>query len=207
MDSSSPASGKVDSPAAYGPISWERMIGAVQDVRDRLNRATAALDAAGVPYAVVGGNAVAAWVSRVDRAAVRNTRDVDLLLCRADIDAAKSALAAAGFVYRHAKSIDMFLDGPDAKARDAVHIVFAGEKVREDSLAPAPTIDEAEDDEAFRVVTLEALVRMKLTSYRDKDRTHLRDLIELDLVTDAWPAKYPGELGARLQALLDDPDG
>src|SRR6266542_3821953 len=59
----------------YGDVSWERMIRAVEKVRDRLRRATAALNKAGVPYAVAGGNAVAAWVSRVDECAVRNTQD------------------------------------------------------------------------------------------------------------------------------------
>jgi len=49
------------------------MIRAVEKVRARLKRAATALDEAGVPYAVAGGNAVAAWVSRVDEAAVRNT--------------------------------------------------------------------------------------------------------------------------------------
>jgi len=191
----------------FGPISWERMIGAVEDVRKRLDRATVALKVAGIDYAVVGGNAVAAWVSRVDRAAVRNTRDVDLLLHREDLDAAKKALAAAGFIYRHVKSIDMFLDGPGARARDAVHILFAGEKVRNEDLAPAPTMREVEDDPAFRIVTLEALTRMKLTSYRDKDRTHLRDMIEVGLIDDSWPGRYSIELGQRLQKLLDDPDG
>lgn len=191
----------------FGPISWERMIGAVQDVRDRLNRATAALQAANIPYAVIGGNAVAAWVSRVDRAAVRNTRDVHLLIERNDLEAAKQAMQPAGFVFRHVKGIDMFLDGQNAKARDAVHLLFAGEKVRQDDLIAAPTMDEAEDDLAFRVVSLEALVRMKLTSYRDKDRTHLRDLIDLEMIDDSWPAKFPQELADRLQALLDNPDG
>lgn len=183
------------------------MIGAVQDVRDRLNRATAALQAANIPYAVIGGNAVAAWVSRVDRAAVRNTRDVHLLIERNDLEAAKQAMQPAGFVFRHVKGIDMFLDGQNAKARDAVHLLFAGEKVRQDDLIAAPTMDEAEDDLAFRVVSLEALVRMKLTSYRDKDRTHLRDLIDLEMIDDSWPAKFPQELADRLQALLDNPDG
>src|SRR5437763_6514155 len=107
-----------------GPISWERMIRAVEKVRDRLRRAAQALEQAGVPYAVVGGNAVAALVSRVDEAAVRNTQDVDLLLHRSDLDAATAALAQAGFVRRHVASIDLFLDGPQAKARDAVHVVF-----------------------------------------------------------------------------------
>src|SRR5436309_15026915 len=115
-------------------LAWERMVTAVEKVRERLRRASRALEQAGIPYAVVGGNAVAAWVGEVDEAAVRNTQDVDILLRRADLDRAKEALGAAGFVYRHAASIDMFLDGPEAKARDAVHVVFAAEKVRKDYL-------------------------------------------------------------------------
>jgi hypothetical protein len=88
------------------------MSGAVEKVRERLLRATGALEAARIPYAVIGGNAVAAWVSRVDEAAVRNTRDVDLLLRREDLVAATRALAATGFVHRHAAGVDRFLDGP-----------------------------------------------------------------------------------------------
>ncbi|MBL9163222.1 MAG: hypothetical protein JNL18_10850 [Planctomycetaceae bacterium] len=191
----------------YGPISWERMINAVEKVRARLDRAVAALEAARIPYAVVGGNAVAAWVSRVDESVVRNTRDVDILLQRSDLEAAKTALEAAGFVYRHVKSIDMFLDGPGSKAGDAVHVLFAGENVSADSLAPSPLIDEIDADGPFVVAKLEALVRMKLTSYRDKDRTHLRDMIDVGLIDATWPALFQRELGARLQALLDDPDG
>src|SRR6516162_5060335 len=111
-------------------LAWERMVTAVEKVRDRLRRAAAALEQAQIPYAVVGGNAVAAWVSEVDESAVRNTRDVDILIRRDDLERAKEALSGAGFIYRHSSSIDMFLDGPGARARDAVHIVFAGEKVR-----------------------------------------------------------------------------
>src|SRR6266853_5378977 len=130
--------------ARYHEVSWERMIHAVEKVRQRLRRAVAALEAARIPYALAGGNAVAAWVSRVDEAAVRNTQDVDLLLRRADLDQATAALAPAGFVRRHVASIDLFLDGPHAKARDAVHVVFAGEKVRPDYVLPAPDIAESE---------------------------------------------------------------
>src|SRR5437764_1111961 len=116
------------------------MVRAVEKVKERLVRAAAALEAGGVQYAVIGGNAVAAWVSRVAEAAVRNTRDVDILLRRADLPAAKTAMQAAGFVYRHSASIDMFLDGPEAKARDAVHVIFAGERVRPEYVAPAPDV-------------------------------------------------------------------
>ena len=190
-----------------GDVSWERMIRAVEKVRGRLRRAVAALEAAGVPYALAGGNAVAAWVSRVDEAAVRNTQNVDILLRRTDLAAATAAMAKAGFVFRHVKGIDMFLDGPTAKARDAVHIVFASEKVKSDSLAPAPDVTESEATETFRLVTLDALVRMKLTAFRDKDRTHLRDLIDVGLVDESWVERLPSELAARLQNLLDTPEG
>jgi hypothetical protein len=190
----------------YGDISWQRMIGAVEKVRERLTRAVDALEKAGIPYAVAGGNAVAAWVSRVDEAAVRNTRDVDILLRRADLEAAAAALAATGFVYRHVAGVDMFLDGEKAKPRDAVHLVFAGEHVRPHYVLPAPDLAESEAAGAFRLLTLEALVRMKLTSFRDKDRTHLRDLIDVGLVEDTWPERFPPELARRLRQILEHPD-
>jgi hypothetical protein len=183
------------------------MIRAVEKVRARLDRAVAALEAAEIPYAVAGGNAVAAWVSRVDESAVRNTQDVDILLRREDLERAKSAMTAAGFVFRHVKSIDMFLDGPGAKARDAVHVVFAGEKVSTNSLAPSPDVDDVDTAGPFRLVELEPLVRMKLTAYRLKDRVHLLDMIEVGLIDASWPARFPPELAERLQALLDNPDG
>ncbi|MFH1922434.1 MAG: hypothetical protein ABIP48_21440 [Planctomycetota bacterium] len=193
--------------AKYGDVSWERMIRAVEKVRQRVLRAAGALEEAGIPYAVAGGNAVAAWVSRVDEAAVRNTQDVDVLLRRGDLESAKTALAGAGFVYRHAAGIDMFLDGPGAKARDAVHVVFAGEKVRPEYAAPAPDVSESEATATFRVLGLEPLVRMKLTSFRDKDRTHLRDFLEVGLIDAGWLERLPPDLAARLQVLLDSPDG
>lgn len=190
-----------------GEVSWERMIRAVEKVRDRQMRATTALEAAGVPYAVIGGNAVAAAVSKVDEAAVRNTRDVNILLRRDDLPAATVALEAAGFVYRHSAGIDMFLDGPGAKARDAVHVIFALERVRPTDLVPAPDVTESEPSEAGRVLSLEPLVRMKLNSYRRKDQVHIEDFIEVGLVDASWLPRLPPELAARLQALLDTPGG
>ena len=191
----------------YGDVSWERMIRAAEKVRQRLQRAAAALEAAGIPYAVAEDNAVAAWVSRVDEAAVRNTQDVHILLRRSDLPGAIEAMNKAGFVHRHAASLEMFLDGPSASARDAVHIVFAREKVRHDYPVEAPDVAESERTETFRLVTLDALVRMKLTSFRDKDRTHVRDLIGVGLVDQSWLRRLPGELATRLQSLLDNPEG
>jgi hypothetical protein len=183
------------------------MVRAVEKVRERLLRATDALDAAGVPYAVAGGNAVAAWVSRVDETAVRNTRDVDIILRRDNLAAATTALEQAGFVPRHSAGLEMFLDGPQASARDALHVIFAGEKVRSGHLLAAPDVDESEPADRFRIVTLEALVRMKLTAFRDKDRTHLRDLIDVGLVDESWRDRLPADLSSRLQSILETPDG
>jgi hypothetical protein len=194
---------------AFGPAVWDRMVLAVELVRDRLRRATAALETGGVPYAVIGGNAVAAWVARIDPAAVRNTQDVDILLRREDFERAKVVMEAAGFVYRHAASIDMFLDGKGAKARDAVHILFANEKVRAEYHEPTADVTEVEtsEDGRYRHLSLEALVRMKLTSFRLKDRVHVQDLIGVGLIDATWPAKFRPELAERLQGILDDPEG
>jgi hypothetical protein len=182
------------------------MVTAVEKVRERLRRAAQALEAAGLPYAVAGGNAVAAWVSEVDEAAVRNTQDVDIVLRRNDLERAKTALAPAGFVYRFSSGIHMFLDGPAAKARDAVNVVIAGEKVRPEYLATVPDVGESKATATARVLDLPALVRMKLTSFRRKDQVHLLDLIGVGLVDASWVATLPTELGTRLQELLDNPE-
>ena len=193
--------------AVLQDVSWERMERAVEKVRQRLLRAASTVEQAGIPYAVVGGNAVAAWVSRVDEAAVRNTQDVDILIRREDLPAAVEVMSKAGFIHRHAAGVDMLLDGPQAKARDAVHLVFAGEKVRPEYVLPTPDVAESERTACFRLLSLESLVRMKLTSFRDKDRTHLRDMLEVGLIDATWRERFPPELAARLQELLDHPEG
>lgn len=197
-----------------GPVSWERMSAGIEKVKDRLSRATSALNEARIAYAVIGGNAVAAWVSRVDDSVVRNTRDVNLLVRRTDMDAIKSTLAAAGFVHRSVAIlggkgvIEMFLDGPGAKARDAVHLIFAGEKVGESSLEPAPDVNSIDpSNTTFRLLDLTALVTMKLTSNRRKDQVHLLDMISIGQLDASWLPRVPESLRDRFQALLDDPEG
>lgn len=198
---------------ALAPVSWQRMVEGIENVRIRLERAANALSGMGTPYAVVGGNAVAAWVSRVDSAAVRNTRDVAILLRREDMDRAKAALESAGFVHRRVASLgkaaamDVFLDGPDAKVRDAIHILWAGEKPVPDAIEETPVLKQTEPGDGFDLIPLEDLVRMKLISFRDKDRMHLRDLAAVGLLDGKWPARFPPVLGERLQAILNDPEG
>src|SRR4051812_48765023 len=86
----------------------DRMERAVANVRERLLRATQALNQAGIAYAIVGGNAVASWVATVDEGAVRNTRDVDILVRRADLPAVTTTLESVGFVATTSFEVVMF---------------------------------------------------------------------------------------------------
>ena len=187
-----------------GDALWERIERALEKVKDRLNRVTSALENAGIPYAVIGGNAVQLWVAQVDESVVRNTRDVDIIINPEDLPRAIIALEKVGFIYRHVKSIDMFLDGPDAKARDAVHVLFAGVKVRASDQEPVPDI---ENITMIRTIPLEGLIRLKLIAFRLKDRVHLLDMISIGMIDETWLEKLPTELAERLKILLDDPEG
>jgi hypothetical protein len=132
---------------------------------------------------------------------------VEVLLRGSDLNAATNALADAGFARRQVDGIEMFFDGPEAKARNAVHIVFAGEKVRPEYRVTAPHVEESEATSSFRVVSLEALVRMSLVAFRTRDRTHLRDLIEVGHIDGDWCRRMPQALATRLRELFDNPDG
>ena len=178
-------------------FSLDRMLLAVEKVRERLIRATEALNRPGVAYAVVGGNAVAVWVARVDVSAVRNTRDVDVLVRREDFNQVKAALAQAGFVQGDQMAGQSFDDLAD-NARNALKVYF------EDERANLADGEEAGD---FRVLSLPALVRIKLTAFRDKDRTHLRDMIDVGLIDASWLDRLPTPLAARLKSLIDTPNG
>ncbi len=176
---------------------------ALDEVTDRLERICGALRSAGVPYALVGGQAVALWVATVDPAAVRTTKDVDLLLARADLPRARAAARDAGFDYFEVLGVGMFLDRGNPNPRAAVHLLWAGEKVRPEYEFPSPMVERRESpSEGFDVVSLDDLVRMKLQSNRDQDRVHLRDMIDLGLVDRALHDRLPPPLAARLDPLL-----
>jgi hypothetical protein len=191
----------------FGFDVLDRVEQAVLMVKERLRRAVAALEAAGVPYAVVGGHAVAAWVARIDPAAVRTTVDVDILLGRGDFERARAALEAAGFIHSFTFGIDIFVDGPQGKAREAVHVIFAGEPVKPNDPVPAPDLSAVELVDGYRIVELDRLLAMKLTAFRLKDRVHLLDMIDVGLIDATTLDRLPPALRPRLQQLLDDPHG
>lgn len=94
-----------------------------------------------------------------------------------------------------------------AKAREAVRVVFAGEKVRPEEALPNPDVTEAQRAAHFHVLSLEALVQIKLTAFRRKDQVHLGDMLEVGLIDATWKDRYPPELAERLQLLIDTPEG
>lgn len=189
------------------PFVFDRMFSAMDKVRERLDRSTTALADAGIPYAIVGGNAVAAWVATIDDGAVRTTKDVDLLLAKEDEGRATAALRAVGFVHAFTMNVTMFLDGEDGKPSQAIHVIWADTKVRDEYPIAAPCTSQSLDIAGKRVVDLLELLQMKLVSNRDKDRVHVRDMIGVGLVDETWLERLPPDLKPRLQELLDDPDG
>ncbi len=188
-----------------GDELYARMERAVEKVTQRLRKTVEVIERAQIPYAVIGGHAVRAWVAQVDEAAVRNTRDVDILIRPADLPALITAMTSAGFHHRQTAGLDMFVEEPDASARDGIHVLLCGNVERDGE--PNPDVEPNTQTDNFRTVELSSLVRMKLNAFRDKDRVHLRDMISLGMIDESWPAMYPEKLKQRLQELLDDPDG
>ena len=132
---------------------------------------------------------------------------MDIILNESDLDKAIPVLESVGFLYRRSAGITMFLDGPEAKARDAVHVVFAGKKVRDEYSEPVPGIEEFEWIEDARTLPFERLILMKLTSFRRRDQVHLLDMISIGLIDATWLDRFSPDLRVRLQELLEDPDG
>lgn len=185
---------------------WQRIARSMEIVEQRLRRTVRVLETAGIPYAVVGGNAVRIWVAQVDQGAVRATNDVDILVRPADLEPLKQAMKAAGFSYRQTAGLDMFVEDENDSARNAVHVVLSGQMVRLDDFEPNPDVEPCESGHEFRTLPLEKLVRMKLNSFCLKDKVHLLDMIQVGLVDATWLDRFPGQLRQRLQGLIENPN-
>jgi hypothetical protein len=190
---------------ASRPNPWMLHRMAVDEVQERFRRITAALCEAHVPHAIVGGQAVAAWVSTKDPDAVRVTKDVDILLDRSDLPRARAAALSQGMDYFEVVGVGMFLEHDNPNPRRGVHLLWAGEKVRPENETAAATIDRRELlAPGLWVVSLAELVRMKLQANRDQDRVHLRDMIDVGLIGRDILAALPPALADRLSPLLAD---
>jgi hypothetical protein len=156
----------------------------VQQLLDTVRRLTQALTEAGIEYRVIGGVAVFLHVHQRDPLAARSTRDVDIVVDRAQLGAIAEAVRPFGFTYRHAAGVDMLVDAREPGARSAVHLVFVRERVRPEYVEPVPDFSPpAQTAEGVLLAPVADLVRMKLTSYRLKDRVHIQDLDGVGLIT------------------------
>lgn len=190
-----------------GEALWERMERAVERVNERLRKTIKTLEDAKIPYAIVGGHAVRAWVAQVDEGAVRTTKDVDVLLRRENLPQMIEAMTKNGFYYRETVGVDMFTDTPDSPARDAIHVVIAGQTIKPWEHDSNPDIEPQTRADNFNTIPFESLVRMKLNSFRRKDQVHIGDMIEVGLIDRSWLDRFPPPLSERLKIILDDPMG
>jgi len=166
---------------------------------DSAKRLAAALEAAAIPYQVVGGLATYIHVDTRSPVDARLTRDVDVAVRRSDIDRIRHVAELLGLKYRHVAGVDMLVDARDPKARSAIHLVFAAEKVRPEYLEAIPEIREPyRGTQGFYVAPVADLVKMKLTSFRLKDQVHIQDLDGVGLITPEIEATLSPELQARL---------
>jgi hypothetical protein len=142
-----------------------------------------AFSAAGIDYRVVGGLAVYLYVEEAEPDAGRLTRDIDIAVRREDVERIAAAVRPFGLEYRCTAGVYMLVDRAAPSAKRAVHLVFTGEKVRPEYEQPVPPLSGSHSVRGVRLIPLADLILMKLTSFRLKDQTHLKDLDEAGLIT------------------------
>ena len=171
-----------------------------------LHKITGALTSEHIPHEVIGGLAVLIHVEEASPEHSALTRDVDLMVRRSDLDRIKEAAAKSGFRYRQAAGVDMLVYGDTESARNAVHLIFSGEKVRPAYPVPAPPIEPERKHihgKEVMVIPVADLVRMKLTSNRDKDRVHIRSMDAAGLITHDVEIRLTPELLSRLKHIRE----
>jgi hypothetical protein len=100
----------------------------------------------------------------------------------------------------------MLVYGDTESARNAVHLIFSGEKVRPAYPVPAPPIEPERKHihgKEVMVIPVADLVRMKLTSNRDKDRVHIRSMDAAGLITHDVEIRLTPELLSRLKHIRE----
>jgi hypothetical protein len=147
-------------------------------LRSTLRRLAQRLNAEGIPYALLGGLALA------EHGYPRLTEDIDLLLTPSGLERFRQQLVGRG--YRPAFS-DVRKTFRDTETDVCIEIVTAGEYPGDGLPKPVAFPDPAmpgvtEDIEGLRVVSLEKLIELKLASgmsapHRLRDLADVQDLI------------------------------
>ena len=159
-------------------------------------------------YAVAGGNAVAAWVAKVDDAGgpeYSGRRPADPAIRPAKCDYGHGGRRISCTVTRQGSTCSSTDPGTKPETRSTSF--SPAKRFEPEYVEPAPRVDESESLPVGRVLALGSLVRMKLTSFRRKDQVHVQDMIGVSLIDASWCDRLPPVLADRLRELLADPDG
>lgn len=148
-----------------------------------------AFASAGIEYRVVGGLAAYLYVEEREPDAGRLTKDIDITVRRGDLAGIAKAVEPFGLQHRRVAGEDMLVQAGQPSARRAVHMIFSGEKVREEYSEAAPEIGAYRVLQGVRLVPVEDLIRMKLTSFRLKDEMHVKDMDEAGVITQEIEVK------------------
>ena len=165
--------------AVFVNTFFEKRVNRIFDLAGRVEEA---FSSAGIEYRIVGGLAIYLYVEEREPDAGRLTRDIDIAVRREDLRRIAEAVEPFGLQYRHVAGVDMLTPSGEPSARRAIHLVFTGEKVRQEYPEAAPELGPYRRIRRLRLIPLADLIRMKLTSFRAKDEAHLKDLDEAHLI-------------------------
>ena len=179
---------------------FEERVKQLFDLAETIDRAFAA---AGIEYRVVGGLAAYLYVEAREPDAGRLTKDIDIVVRRADLSRIAEAVGPFGLELRHVAGVDMLVQRGAPSARRAVHLVFAGERVRPEYVEPAPELGGTQRLQGVPLVPVADLVKMKLTSFRLRDQMHLKDLDEAGLIVRDVEDALPDVLRERLRQVRE----
>ena len=189
----------IDQSAKYGGVNIIFESGMYSLVHD-LEGIVTSLREAGVRFEVVGGVAVNAHILDRHRSRSFVTRDIDMLVYRADLDRISKAAEPLGYEAKKMMGGYM-LRRPNQDSAEAIHLLFVGEKSKTTQPHPHPDIY-PEVKHLFGVevpvAPLLDLLHMKLNSLRPKDLTHIETLDEAGLITPLLESDLPDDLRERL---------
>lgn len=152
------------------------------------------------------GLAVFLHVENADSTHSSLTRDIDILILRDDLARVVAIAEEHGFRFRHSAGLDTLLYGETSSARNAIHLLFTGEKVKAAQLEAHPTIRPVRvgiHGQDFLVIPVRDLLRMKLSSNRDKDRVHIRGMDAAGIITEEVEQGLSEDLRSRLRHIRE----
>jgi hypothetical protein len=158
------------------------------DLYKTLQNLTERLDRAGIPYALIGGMALA------QHGFVRMTEDIDILLTPEDLEKFKAQLLGRGYVLAFSGANKTFRD---TETGVRIEVITSGEYPGDGLPKPVAFPDPATAAAAmgdFQVISLEKLIELKLASgmtaaHRRRDLADVQDLIRTLQLDQAFAEK------------------